>query len=119
MVDLRIDAISNRMVESDTAMANFQEFNAPAQGDCAFKAGPARPWRLVLDCLPRVGRGLVFRRLSGWELSPHEHLPRAGPSWCTDGFGSRGPLLVREGFVECDFRHQLRRRDQDSFRSRK
>ncbi|KAI7785183.1 uncharacterized protein LA080_007851 [Diaporthe eres] len=40
-VDLRIDALSKRTVESDTAMAEFLKFNAPAQGDCASKAGPA------------------------------------------------------------------------------
>lgn len=36
-VDLRMDAVSNRTVESDTVMAEFQRFNAPAQGNRASK----------------------------------------------------------------------------------
>lgn len=79
-VDLRIDALSKRTVESDTAMAEFLKFNAPAQGDCASKAGPARPWRLVLDCPPssrarpriptfeRLGTQSTRASTSGWTM---------------------------------------------------
>lgn len=84
-VDLRMDALSNRTVEFDTVMAQFQRSNTLAQGDPA-----SRPLLLVLgasDSIISLESGeSSYADACATESSPHEHLPWAGQECCFDDF---------------------------------